>query len=158
MSLDMTPSGETGVILTRAFSAPPQRLFPAWTTPELIRRWMLGPEGWRMTECRTDPRPGGEFHFAYTHDDGRAFTISGSYLAIEPPRLIRHREVMAMPEGRTRTDVETRFEADGTGTRLRVALGYENAAIRDAILTAAMKDGMEAGYARLDALLAASES
>jgi uncharacterized protein YndB with AHSA1/START domain len=154
MTLKMDASGETGVILTRTFAAPPERLFPAWTTPDLIRRWMLGPDGWQMTECRTDPVPGGTFHYAYRNADGRGFTISGTYVTVETPRLIRHREVMAMPEGSTKTDVETRFQPDGDGTLMKVALGYASAAIRDAVLDQNLKAGMEAGYARLDALLA----
>ena len=45
--------------MTRAFDAPRALVFDAFTKPELIRRWMLGPDGWSMPVCEVDLRVGG---------------------------------------------------------------------------------------------------
>lgn len=157
MNLTMEPVGDTGVILTRSFEARPEAVFSAFVTPKLISRWMLGPDGWHMVECRTKPEKGGEFLFVYTNDEGQSFRISGTYLKVDAPHLIRHREVMTLPDGEMRSDVETRFEPEGDGTRLRVAIGYAKTALRDAVVSETMKAGMEASYTRLDRLLSGTE-
>jgi uncharacterized protein YndB with AHSA1/START domain len=158
MTLRAEASGETGAILTRFFPVAADLLFRAHIEPDLIRQWMLGPEGWKMTRCETDPREGGAFRFDYAGEDDRRFSISGTYLAIERPGILKFREVMSMPEGETRTDIEIRFSAIGSGTEMKMALGYANSPIRDAVLGEAMLTGMEDSYRRLETLLAPPNS
>jgi uncharacterized protein YndB with AHSA1/START domain len=33
------------IVMTRAFDAPRQLVFEAYTKPELLKRWLLGPSG-----------------------------------------------------------------------------------------------------------------
>lgn len=158
MTLKMTASGERGVILSRPFDQEPEAVFRAHVEPDLIRQWMTGPEGWRMVDCETEPEPGGGFLFRYKSDLGMpGFTIRGTYQTVEPPHRILHREVMEMDESSTETHVETRFEPQpGGGTLMRVALGYATTALRDAVMTPQMQNGMAKSYERLDALLSGS--
>lgn len=157
MTLEMTASGERGVILSRDFDASPLLLFKAHVKPRYIREWMLGPDGWRMTECETDPQPGGGFLFRYESEVGApGFTIRGTYVSLDAPHRLRHREIMEMAEGSTETHVETRFEdMEGGGTRMRIALGYATTALRDAVMTPQMQAGMAQSYDRLEAFLTA---
>jgi uncharacterized protein YndB with AHSA1/START domain len=39
--------------VTRTFAAPRQLVFDAFTKPDLVRRWLLGPPGWTMPVCRS---------------------------------------------------------------------------------------------------------
>ncbi len=48
--------GENEILGTREFDAPPEMVWKAWTEPELLRRWLLGPDGWVMQVCEVDAR------------------------------------------------------------------------------------------------------
>ena len=65
--LQLRTEGDTHVIVTRRFNAPPQAVYRAHTEPALIQRWMLGPAGWTMPVCRIDPRPGGSFYYEWVN-------------------------------------------------------------------------------------------
>ncbi len=54
-----TPS-DREVVFTRVVNAPRRLVFDAWTKPEHLPHWMLGPDGWTMPVCEIDLRPGGE--------------------------------------------------------------------------------------------------
>ena len=56
-------TGDRQITLTRRFAAPPALLLRAHLEPDLIRRWMVGPDGWTMPLCQSDSRPGGSFRF-----------------------------------------------------------------------------------------------
>ena len=58
--------GDTQVIVTRRFAAAPERVFAAHTDPALMARWMTGPDGWVMTQCQIDARPGGTMRCSST--------------------------------------------------------------------------------------------
>ena len=56
-----TPS-DREIRVTRDFDARRRLVFDAFTKPELVRRWLLGPPGWTMPipECHGDRlKPGG---------------------------------------------------------------------------------------------------
>ena len=57
--LTLATEGDLHVVVTRRFAAPPEMVFRAHTEPDLIQQWLLGPDGWSMPVCITDPRPGG---------------------------------------------------------------------------------------------------
>ena len=57
--LTLKTEGDRHVVVTRRFAAPPEAVYRAHTEPKLIRKWMLGPEGWTMPVCVCDARPGG---------------------------------------------------------------------------------------------------
>src|SRR5690606_7921372 len=49
--LQLRLEGDTHVIVTRKFAAPPDLVYRAHIEPELMQRWMLGPPGWTMPVC-----------------------------------------------------------------------------------------------------------
>lgn len=61
-SITLTTPSDREISWIREFNAPRGRVFGAMTKPEMIRRWLLGPPGWTMTECRVDLRVGGAYH------------------------------------------------------------------------------------------------
>ena len=57
-TLKITTPSDRELSWTREFNASRKLVFDAMTKPELIRRWLLGPEGWTMPVCEVDLRVG----------------------------------------------------------------------------------------------------
>jgi uncharacterized protein YndB with AHSA1/START domain len=49
--LKLAIEGDRIIVGTRRFDASPAEVYRADVDPELIRQWMLGPDGWTMPEC-----------------------------------------------------------------------------------------------------------
>jgi uncharacterized protein YndB with AHSA1/START domain len=156
MTLTLVTEGEARVVVTRRFAAPPDLVFRAHVDPALIQRWLLGPEGWTMPVCLSDPRPGGAIRFEWADGSGNGFHLTGEYLEIEPGRRILHVERMFLPDPTPDNRVETLFLPEGTGTLLKLTMTLPDAGTRAAMLATGMEHGMEASYARLDGMLRAA--
>jgi uncharacterized protein YndB with AHSA1/START domain len=50
-------------VITREFDAPPERVWKAWTDPEMVKRWW-GPETFTAPSIKIDLRVGGKYVFA----------------------------------------------------------------------------------------------
>ena len=68
--LTMKTEGDTHIIVTRRFAAPPEAVYRAHTDPKLIQKWLLGPEGWTMPVCINEARPGGKIRYEWTNGKG----------------------------------------------------------------------------------------
>jgi len=147
--------GEREVVITRAFNAPRELVFEAYTKPELVRRWLLGPGDWTMPVCEIDLRVGGRYRFVWRHADGRQMGMGGEYREVAAPARLVSSELF--DEDWTSGEAVTTLvltEKDGRTTAVSTVL-YSSRAARDAVLKTPMADGMEAGYVRLDELLSA---
>jgi hypothetical protein len=69
--------------------------------------------------------------------------------------MLVHVERMFMPDRTPDNHVETRFEADGTGTLMTMRMTLPDAETRTKMLATGMEHGMEASYARLEEVLGA---
>ncbi|MGF1467542.1 MAG: SRPBCC domain-containing protein [Sandaracinaceae bacterium] len=152
--LTLETEGERFVVVKRRFDAPPAAVYRAHLEPELIQRWMLGPEGWTMPVCRLDARPGGAMRFEWSDGRGGGFYLTGEIVVLDPPRRIVHVERMHLPDPTPDNHIETTFTADGAGTLLTVRMTLPDAATRAAMLETGMEHGMEASYARLESVAA----
>ena len=150
--LTLKTEGDTHVVVTRRFKASPKAVYRAHTETELIQKWLLGPEGWTMPVCINEAKPGGRIRYEWSDGKGNGFYLTGEYIALEPFSRIQHVERMHLPEPCPDNHVETRFEADGTGTLMTMRMTVPDRATREAMLATGMEHGMEASYARLDAM------
>jgi uncharacterized protein YndB with AHSA1/START domain len=148
--LTLQTDGETDVVITRIFAAPPEAVFRAHTDPALIRQWMLGPDGWTMPVCINEAWPGGRFRFEWTDGGANSFHATGEYIEVTPHSLIRHVERMFLPDPTPENHVTTLFAPEGTGTRLTMRMSLADADARAAMLASGMEDGLEDSYARLE--------
>ncbi|MBP2458986.1 uncharacterized protein YndB with AHSA1/START domain [Clavibacter michiganensis] len=143
---------DTHVRITRAFDAPRHLLWRAHTETELMRRWLLGPDGWEMTVCEDDLVVGGSFRQAWAPTAGTAgepFGFEGENLVIDPERRIVTTERMTgAPFPANVNDLQL-DEADGV-TLMTLLITYPDRAQRDMILATGMTEGMEASYRRLE--------
>src|SRR5207237_4356830 len=76
-TVKFTTPTDREIVMTRVFDAPRRLVFEAWTKPEHLPRWLLGPEGWTMPVCEADLRPGGEWHFVWRKSDGTEVGMRG---------------------------------------------------------------------------------
>lgn len=74
---------QTDLKIERKVEVSPEKIWAAWTTPELLRPWFC-PKPWHVPECRIDLRPGGEFYTKMKGPEGEEFASSGCYLEIIP--------------------------------------------------------------------------
>jgi uncharacterized protein YndB with AHSA1/START domain len=146
-----TPS-DREVAWTRRFAAPRERVFRAFTEPEHVQRWLLGPEGWTMPICEMDLRVGGEWRYVWRNADGDEFAIQGVFREIEPPARLVYTESMMGSEA-LQTIVLT--EEDGITTMVSSLL-YGSRAERDAAVATGMAEGSSQSYDRLAEVLAAA--
>jgi len=147
--------GDRFVVVTRRFAAPPEAVYRAHVEPELIRKWMLGPEGMTMPVCISEPRPGGRMRYEWVRaDGGGGFHLTGEYLELTPHSRIVHVERMHLPDPTPDNHVETRFAPDGEGTLMTMRMTLPDEATRTMMLATGMEHGMEASYVRLEAVVA----
>ena len=151
--MTLRTEGDTLVIVTRHFAAPPEALYRAHTNPALIQKWMLGAEGWTMPVSISEPKPGGKIRYEWANGKGQGFYLTGEYLELEPYSRIVHVERMHLPDPTPDNHIETTFEANGTGTLMTMRMTLPNAETRAAMLTSGMEKGMEASYGRLETML-----
>lgn len=151
--LTLATEGDTHVVVTRYFAAPPEAVFRAHTDPELLKKWLLGPEGWTMPVCINDARPGGKIRYEWSDGSGNGFFLTGEFIEIEVPNRIVHVERMHLPDPTPDNHVETRFVANGTGTLMTMRMTLPDSETRAAMLAPGMEDGMEASYQRLETVI-----
>ena len=141
------------VVITRRFAAPPEAVYRAHIEPELIQRWMLGPDGWTMPVCISEARPNGKIRYERTNGKGGSFYLTGEYMVLEPYSRIVHVERMHLPDPTPDNHVETRFDPDGSGTLLTMRMTLPDAETRTRMLASGMEHGMEASYERLERMI-----
>src|ERR1700686_1231695 len=151
--MTLKTEGDTHVIVTRRFTAPPEAVYRAHTDPKLIQKWLLGPEGWTMPVCINEAKPGGKFRYEWTNGKGGGFHITGEYVELQPYKRIVHVERMHLPDPTPDNHIETRFEADGAGTLMTMRMTLPDGKTRAAMLATGMERGMEASYVRLEGML-----
>jgi uncharacterized protein YndB with AHSA1/START domain len=143
---------DTHVRITRAFEAPRHLLWRAHTEPELMKQWLLGPDGWQMTICENDLVVGGKYRNAWApvgDTKGEPFGFEGENLVIDPERRMVSTEAMTGAPFPPNINDLTFDEADGV-TLMTLIITYPDVAQRDMILATGMTDGMEASYQRLE--------
>ena len=156
-TLQLTAPGEREIVMTRVLDAPRQLVFDAFTKPELLKQWLLGPPGWSMPLCEIDLRVGGKYRYVWRQDsDGTEMGMGGVYREIVvPERLVtteRFDEAWYPGEAvGTLVLVEQRGRTTVTQT-----MRYESREARDAVIKSGMESGVKASYDRLDDLLAAT--
>ncbi len=151
--LTLKTEGNTHVVVTRHFAASPEAVYRAHLDPNIIQKWLLGPEGWTMPVCINEAKPGGKFRYEWVNGKGHGFHVTGELLELQPCRRILHVERMYLPDPTPENQVETTFEANGTGTLMTMRMTLPDAQTRAAMLATGMERGMEASYVRLENML-----
>jgi len=148
-----TPS-DREIRVTRDFDARRRLVFDAFTKPELVRRWLLGPPGWTMPLCEIDLRVGGAYRYVWrSEQDGSQMALGGIFREITPvERLVATERFDDAWYPGEALDT-TVFVEIGAITRTTITILYESQEARDTARRSGMEYGMAAGYERLEKLL-----
>jgi uncharacterized protein YndB with AHSA1/START domain len=117
-----TTENATVLRLERRFAAPPERVFDAWTDPELLRRWFhVGPD-WDTPSAEVDLREGGRYRIAMREpNSGDVHAVLGEYSEIKRPHRLVYTWAWEAEEGSpmgAESHVTVEFAADGDGTQV----------------------------------------
>ncbi len=138
---------DTHVRITRLIDGPREFVWRAHHEPELLRRWLLGPDGWQLIECQV----GDTYRYVWQQgdDESTRFGFEGETVLSDPIRRAVTTEKMIGMEGPSTLNDLQLYEEDGA-TLLTLLIEYPDKDTRDMILATGMTDGMEASYARLE--------
>ena len=152
--LNVTTPSEREIVMTRLFNAPREIVYDCYTKPELLKRWMHGPDGWSLVVCENDLRVGGTFRWVWRGPDGQDMGMGGVYREIVRPRRIVRTELF--DEDWTGGEVlgTLALSEQGGSTTVTTTMLFVSIEARDGALRSGMADGMGAGFDRLDMLLA----
>ena len=137
MSDSVTTPSATEIRLERIFDADRAHVYSVWTDPELIPEWW----GSGTVVEEMDVREGGRYRFRTAHG-----VVEGEYREVDPPaRLVQtfqnHLQILE-------------FEDLGEQTRFTQTMRFETTEQRDMTMQYGVEKGSEAGFTRIDALLA----
>ena len=122
------------LVLTRLLDAPREKLFKAWTDPQLLKQW-FAPLPYTTPHAELDVRPGGASLVVMRSPDGTEFPNHGVYLeVVENERLVftdAYTEAWKPSEKPFMTAVLT-FEDEDGKTRYTARVLHWSAADREA--------------------------
>jgi uncharacterized protein YndB with AHSA1/START domain len=153
----MTQQTQEAVLrMNRRFDAPRERVFEAWTSPEVLKDWWRAGPDWTTPEAEVDLRPGGSYRLAMRDpESGQTHTVVGEYREVQPPeRLVYTWTWESNPtemQGSAGSVVTVEFLDDGGATNVELThTGFADDEIRDL-----HAHGWEACLANLERVLAA---
>ena len=134
----MTEIGqEITLTLEHRYAAPRERVFDAWTSPDVLRRWWAAMPNWDTPLAEVDAREGGRYRLSMRTDQGDVHTVSGEYTQVSPPeRLVYTWSWEEGPDaamaGSEHSLVVVDFLEDGDGTLVRLThSGFATDEIRE---------------------------
>jgi uncharacterized protein YndB with AHSA1/START domain len=156
-ALTVTTPTDREIHTERVFDAPRDRVFAAFTDPELIPEWW-GPRGSTTVVDQMDVRAGGSWRFVIRAADGSESGFRGTYREITPPeRIVQTFEWEGMP-GHVSVETSSLEDLGDDRTKVVTTTLFHTTEERDGMLASGMEGGMNETYSRLDELLARQAS
>jgi uncharacterized protein YndB with AHSA1/START domain len=128
----VTEQSGLDVRIERTFAASAGDVFDAWTSAEVMRRWLHPAPDWDTPEAEVDLRVGGKVRVVMRRPDGTEVESQGEYAVIDRPRRL----VMTWTFDDDRSNeqlIELSFsESEGSTTVLMVNSGISTDERRDA--------------------------
>jgi hypothetical protein len=140
--------------VARDFHAPRQLVFDAFTKPDMVRRWLLGPPGWTMPVCEIDLKVGGALSVCVAQDRRQGYG-DGRYFS---PKSCRPNG-SSQPRGSTSPGIRAMrwirpcSSRKATSSKSRITVLYDSKEARETARRSGMEHGMAAGYNRLEGQL-----
>jgi uncharacterized protein YndB with AHSA1/START domain len=141
---------DTTVRIARIIRGRVEDVWRAHHEPELLKRWLLGPDGWTMPLCQVAADVGDAYRFEWQAEDGsNRFGFEGELLESDPPHRSVTTERMIGMDGPGAVN-EMTLTSLPAGTLMALVIRYPTAEMLEAVLGTGMTDGMEQSYARLE--------
>lgn len=141
---------DTQVRVSRVIRGTPEQVWRAHHDADLMRKWLLGPDGWTMPVCDVATEVGQSYRYEWQETaSGATFGFVGELLESTPPVRAVTTELMIGMEGSGTTNEMTLTPVSG-GTLLSLIITYPSREVRDIVLATGMTEGMETSYVRLE--------
>lgn len=141
---------DTQVRISRVIRGSVEDVWRAHHDASLMKRWLLGPDGWSMPVCEIATQVGQRYRYEWEANDGsQRFGFEGDLLEVAAPyRAVTNEQMIGMDGPSVRNEM-TLVAVPG-GTLLSIVITYPSKDVRDQILATGMTGGMEQSYARLE--------
>lgn len=142
---------DDGITITRVFDAEIQRVFDAWTKPELVSQWW----GCAMTtavKSTIDLRVGGEYRHLMTMEGHGEFDALGVITELDIPNLLVYEIEMGPMEGMPpmpKNRIQVEFTAHGEQTEVKLS----HRGIQIDMIKGEVQKGWGAAFEKLSARL-----
>jgi uncharacterized protein YndB with AHSA1/START domain len=127
-------SSDRDLVLTRIIDAPPEKLFRAWSEPELLKQW-FAPLPYTTPVAELDVRPGGSNLVVMRGPDGIDMPNRGVYLEVVKNERLVFTDAYSKawePSPKPFMTVILTFEAEGGKTKYTARVRHWTVADREA--------------------------
>jgi uncharacterized protein YndB with AHSA1/START domain len=109
-------SAKTSLRIDRTYEAPVERVFDAWTSEEVMRRWWHADRDWETSEAAVDLRVGGDVRVVMRNPEAdEEYGGGGRYTVVDPPHRLAFTWVWDRDPHESLIEIEFE-EADGATT------------------------------------------
>jgi uncharacterized protein YndB with AHSA1/START domain len=115
--VEANPSSDRELVLCRIIDAPREKVFRAWTDPEIMKQW-FAPLPWTTPHVEVDLRPGGANLVVMRSPEGTDYPNPGIYLEVVPNEKLVFTDAFTKawePSGKPFMTAVLTFEDAGSG-------------------------------------------
>ncbi len=146
--------------ITRAFDAPVNKVWKAWTVAHILDQWWA-PRPWRAETKTLDFRAGGLWLYSMVGPNGDRHWCRVEFKAIDPQRSFRADASFCDEHGAPNNSMpvmhwNTEFSATATGSKINVTISFDQEADLKTIVEMGFETGFSMGLSNLDELLEAA--
>lgn len=146
--------------ITREFNAPVEKVWKAWTDPDLLEKWWSPKPNVAKTKV-LDFTVGGTWQFAMVTPEGNKHWLCAKFTGIETGKSIATTAVFCDADGNivegkgSNWYRDTKFQSiDGNRTRVEIDITFDDEATIKMFTEGYFKQGTEISYNQLDELIA----
>ncbi|MES2427019.1 MAG: SRPBCC domain-containing protein [Bacteroidota bacterium] len=144
--------------ITRAFSAPVEKVWKAWTEAELLDKWWA-PKPWKTITKTLDFKVGGFWLYCMAGPNGEKAWCRVDFTAITPAKSFDATASFCDEQGNVDKNFPPMnwhnvFSATATGSKVEIVLSFDSEADLEKIVQMGFKEGFTMGLGNLDELLA----
>jgi uncharacterized protein YndB with AHSA1/START domain len=156
-SVDKNPEAKT-MVITAEFTAPVALVWQLWADPRLLERWW-GPPGYPATFEQHDLRAGGTITYSMSGEDDERFDGTWNVVEVDAPIRLVVEDAIVEPDGtpsdgNSMTRMEIDIAAAGDKTRMILTTHFHSIEGMQQSIAMGVEEGLKAGMAQMDALLA----
>jgi len=147
------------IFIMREFNAPVEKVWRAWTEPELIEKW-IAPKPWTAETKTWNFTVGGVWQYAMVSPEGQKYWVYAEFTAIENGSAFSSMGLFCDADGNPVTGGpksyrHTKFFAiDGSRSKVESVITFDDEATIKMFVERGFKEGTTASLNNLDELLA----
>ena len=144
--------------IVREFNAPIEKVWKAYTVPELVEKW-IAPKPWKAETKISDFTVGGVWLYAMVGPEGEKHWVYDEYTKIENCSVISSTGMFCDGEGNPNPDgpktyVNTKFSSiEGNRTKIESVITFDDEATIKWFVEGGFKEGTAMAYDQLDEVL-----